>query len=106
MEGENLSLRIIAASPQGPRVTLNSRSVKHDEKNSLRSLKSVNIIFNKIIIKFINYLHKVWEYAEILKRRLAKLEIENDRIKRKANFGIFCAVGAIIMSAVVFARSH
>jgi len=39
-------------------------------------------------------------------RRLAKLEIENDRIKRKANLGIFCAVGAIIMSAVVFARSH
>ena len=85
MEGKNLSLRILAAS---------------------RSLKSVNNIFNKIVIKFINYLHKVCEYAEILKRRLAKLEIENDRIKRKANLGIFCAVGAIIMSAVVFARSH
>ena len=43
---------------------------------------------------------------KFLKRRLAKLEIENDRIKRKANLGIFCAVGAIIMSAVVFVRSH
>ena len=43
--------------------------IKSDEKqNSLRSLKPVNKIFTEIVIKFINYLHKVCEYAEILKK--------------------------------------
>merc|ERR1712227_682276 len=56
--------------------------------------------------KLRNQMFKVCEYGEILKRRLAKLEIENDRNKRNVNLCIFCAVGAIIMSAVVFVRSH